>query len=802
MHKGKRTIISFLLPIFLFMMGYFALACTLNGENILVSDMKGQYISLFSYLQNVLKGIESLFYSFSKALGGGMIGTIAYYLASPLNLIIIFFSKADLPIVLLILICLKIGLAGLTMYRYLESHYEGKKMNLIFSTLYALMGYVINYYFHIMWLDAVYLLPLILLGIDRLIQKNKKGLYVFSLALAIFSNFYTGYMICLFAVIYFFTHLFIEKRKIWSKATAHFIICSLLSTGLCAILLLPTLAEIPSYFRYSVDNFWNVNTIWSNFLGILSKLYIGAQNCKNAINPNGTNLYLGTIVYILIYLYFKNPNIEVREKRWIMGLLIFFIVTFTFPIFIYIWHGFSLPNYFQNRNAFVVSFLMIGVAARSYYRLDSFQIKKMIPFFIGFILMSTLLLGQKIDYLHVEEVMITGIALLLNSLLLSLIFQKKRKYVLVLVGMILLEILFNFHFTFMKADNSQYYKNMMENCSEISQSGRSEHIKQYSGLDSFLCETSSLTSFVSTNTTSAYHFFKKMGYSTSGVTQVNNQSNTIVIDSLLNFKNYYNSNVPFYYKKIETGKNRKEDFNHYQNPYALELGYVIDDIPQLTEFPFENQNLLMRSFSGIARDPLEKVWEINESKRKYVFKNIPNEQLYVQIHYNQNDTLRREVAHVKVNGNKLEEWVEHGIFQASPLTDQLVIEVDPIRPTQVHGISIYQLNLEVFEQQIDQLKQNQIQLYQKNKNKIVGKINSLEASHVLLTIPYDLGWTLSIDGKKQEYQKALDYFITFDISQGEHIIELIYIPQLWKEGLIVSFVSFICILLYFRMCKK
>ena len=50
----------------------------------------------------------------------------------------------------------------------------------------------------IMWLDGVIVLPLIALGIYGLIWEKKKALYFWTLFYGIISNWYMGYMLCLF----------------------------------------------------------------------------------------------------------------------------------------------------------------------------------------------------------------------------------------------------------------------------------------------------------------------------------------------------------------------------------------------------------------------------------------------------------------------------------------------------------------------------------------------------------------------------------------------------------------------------
>ena len=95
-------------------------------------------------LKNLTDG-GSIIYSLTKGLGGGMIGTFAYYLSSPLNILIYLFPKDQIVLASIFLIVFRISLSGLTMFTYLTNHFkENKYKYLIFSTCYALMAYVVN----------------------------------------------------------------------------------------------------------------------------------------------------------------------------------------------------------------------------------------------------------------------------------------------------------------------------------------------------------------------------------------------------------------------------------------------------------------------------------------------------------------------------------------------------------------------------------------------------------------------------------------------------------------------------------
>ena len=149
--KSLPYVLAFIIPVILLAFCLFLKLKTEYGNfTIFYSDMRGQYIPLFKYLGNVFNGTENIFYSFSKGIGGNMFGTVAYYLTSPLNILFLFGN--NVPLITIILLLLKVGLAGLFMYIFLFNVLKKKNLSLIiFSSCYALSAYMINYYFCIMW---------------------------------------------------------------------------------------------------------------------------------------------------------------------------------------------------------------------------------------------------------------------------------------------------------------------------------------------------------------------------------------------------------------------------------------------------------------------------------------------------------------------------------------------------------------------------------------------------------------------------------------------------------------------------
>ena len=178
--NNKNYIWAFLIPFLIFILLCFSLGFLYpDGKAFYISDLDAQYKALFAfYRENGLVG-----YSFSKGLGGSMFGTYAYYLASPLNVITFLFPTKYLHLSMLLILGIKLSLASLTMYIFLHQHFKEKKYLLLFSIIYAFIGFNAAYYFHLMWFDAVYLLPLIMTGIDQILKNKKSILYLVSLFL-------------------------------------------------------------------------------------------------------------------------------------------------------------------------------------------------------------------------------------------------------------------------------------------------------------------------------------------------------------------------------------------------------------------------------------------------------------------------------------------------------------------------------------------------------------------------------------------------------------------------------------------
>ena len=215
-YKPLYYIAAFLIPFLLTLIGYINFDVYPFGErSVLTLDLNGQYIYYFEALRDAFWGDGSAFYSWSRNLSGGFMGIIGYYLASPFTFIVILLPRKMILESVMIMQMSKVGAAGLTFFIYAQRSKNLRPLqSIVFSTMYSMMSYIVIQLIDPMWIDGPIFLPLIILGVEYLIDDGRKLNYIIPTAIMFIANFYIGFMIAIFVAFYFFYYLlFGTKRK-------------------------------------------------------------------------------------------------------------------------------------------------------------------------------------------------------------------------------------------------------------------------------------------------------------------------------------------------------------------------------------------------------------------------------------------------------------------------------------------------------------------------------------------------------------------------------------------------------------
>ncbi len=372
-YKKNKLIflVAAVLPVFFMLLAYGQMAFWPFGDQTLYTwDLESQYSSFMVLMHHLLIGQEDLNYSLTGGLGGNLYGLAAYYLGSPFNLIMIFFDEKTMPMGITFLVLWKTAGMGLSMFLYL---YRKKQhpVAILFSTAYALSAYAVAYQSNIMWLDALVFLPLVIWGLEDLIREEKSLLYIISLGLTIISNYFTGYMVCLFVVFYFAGYMILIrwketgiKKKL--QITGRFAVSSLCSGGLSAFLLLPMVYEMQSGLGRqnvkweAVKNGAKLFYYRSILPMFLSCSYDDSQrqDCMGSFPL----VYCGVIAVFGMILFLAAGNISWRKKVFKIFLLMMILISCNHMNLFFIWHGFYTPLGAPWRFVFLWSFVLLTVA--------------------------------------------------------------------------------------------------------------------------------------------------------------------------------------------------------------------------------------------------------------------------------------------------------------------------------------------------------------------------------------------------------------------------------------------------------
>ncbi len=814
--KKKILFLSFIIPLLITVLIFILLGIFINGDNnILISDLRAQYLSFFNYYKSLFNGSSSLFYSFSNGLGSSTLGIIAYYLASPFNILIFLFNKANIIDIITIILILKIAVSGSTMFLYLKYHFNKENISLlIFSTCYALMSFSVNYYFNIMWFDGIYLLPLISLGIDSVINKNKYLLYGFSLFLGIITNFYIGYMLCIFSFIYYIYESYLkygfEYKKDNYKHFFKFLKISVLIGLMASFIIIPTLSEISK-------NTGNVDVNKSIFTGtsigsLFARSYIGSHTFPYMLAIDIVNIYCGIIIQILVVFYFLNKKISFKEKLASVSILLIFTMSFLIEPFNIIWHGFTIPNGMNFRYAFIFCFFLIQIAYKSFNCINGITKKDYIIYGFSFIVISILLLFINYEYLSLTSILISIIFTIFY--LLILYKNKSKKANILLILLVLIELACNFYLSiddYWFYSNESYEWHMKEFKSKINEYGnRSNYFRIEKNLNMSLNESlisdyngiSSFNSFVSND---IYKFAKQAGYGVSLNKISYGDGNTPVIDSILGIKYMFLSYVDYssFYKVIDSIpippyiNEYNKTVNVYENTYALGIGYLVsnniknyskDEIDYNNSF--EYQNYLFRLMTNSNKNvllPYDTKIIDNENISANINNNYPMF-IYVKFEDKDNDSVAIHIDNRMVM-NYYD--ITNGIFNIKNSFHNQTVNLKVVgNNREIENSYIYYFDEDYFKEKLGELNKNNLNIEVFDNDYIKGNIKVFDENKVLFTsIPYDDNWQVYVDDIKTDYYKVFDTFIGIDLSKGAHIIEFKYYPKELNIGIIISLLT-------------
>lgn len=597
---------------------------------VLVLDLNGQYVWFFEALRNFVKGDASLLYSFARALGGEFLGIYAYYIASPLSYIVCLFPEDRMLEALLTLFLLKTAICGGTFGFYMHRNMKQPKpfSIIIFSTFYALTSYAVVQQHNTMWIDAVMWLPLITLGIEELIKHGKFKMYTIFLALTLFSNFYIGYMVCIYCFIYFFLY-YIAHNEEWRNNPLHeknhffkslfrIAFFSMLAIGIAAVILLGAYYAL----NFGKTTFSNPSWKWTLKFDILDLLYKFLPGSYDTVRPAGLPfVYCGILTLLLLPAYFLSDKYPMRQKIVSGVFILIFIASFSFSVTDLIWHGFQKPNWLNYRYSFMLCFYLCVLACRAFAGFRTVSLKAVMG--TGGLIALLCVILQKYtnggEYVKPDDYTCIWFTLIMIFVYLAVLgllrkTNNEQMIAIVLVAAVAIEVFLNGLWNMNALDDDvtyskySYYNDFLDKSRPIAEMVQESDQSFYRMEKTFFRKTNDnmalnmrgLSGSTSTLNKETIQFLNKMGYASKshwskylGGTPVN--------DSLLGLK-YIISDSTIYNQYYEVYKQDTQNgYTAYYNPYALSIAYGVDE--DLLNFPLGYVSGDVGSESEASEDP-------------------------------------------------------------------------------------------------------------------------------------------------------------------------------------------------------
>lgn len=842
------TMLAFLIPalimLFIAIAGEFA---PFGKVSILVADMQYQFVDYIGYLKSVFFGNNDLFYSFSKTFGGDMTGFYAYYLNNPFFYILLFFPNNLLPIGIIIMMIFICGGCGLTFQLMLRGIWENRFATLIFSSAYAMMGFMMAYINCIHYFFSIMLLPLVILGLYKTIVTRKINLlYIISAALSIISCYYIGYMILIFTAAFFLYFLFsgtIDYKDIKDQIKVSWLVLytTLLSVGISAFALFAVVLSLKGQKSSGLNISLSRNF---NILEFFSGLY--SKSFKGNISDGYPLIYSGVTTVVFLILYFLNSRIKIREKIAAGLLFIFMILGFWIDAINVAWHGFAHPIGFPYRNSFLFSFLVLFFAYIGFNLLEEgFKVIHANIIVALLLVYSFYLYIIKSKYADLDSIVTTVIIAVVAVLLIVLLIKNRKYTIPAVIGLLVLQIGDLYYNGLVSVDayyedkedssvSLEEYENYINETQSIIDAiqnndqtfYRIDKLYRRTHNDPMMFSYNGLSHFSSCEIDQVKRFMGRLGFRDNGNWAFYGQGSTTFADCLMGVK-YLISQYDETYKPYLPVYAESEKVVFY-NPYALPLGFgmkdEINNINMEESNLFELQNSIASGFNGKSYEiyrpvNVSNINLVNVTEDNHIYrKENSDQEAYIEYElsidssdfvYMYFDAPDVQDATLIVNDMEkqayftLYDWCirECGYFEpGQKATVRFILNEEEL---EIDDYKFYYENKETIKTWYEEVATSSCDINKISSSHLIANVNVDDsADFMVFTIPYEKDWIVKVDGKKVNAEKIMDALMGIKVGNGKHEIELRYIPRGIIYGLPVTIVSILTTFCIIFLKKK
>lgn len=793
-------------------------------------DMNQQVVPLLCQLKDILEGKSGWLLSFKNASGMSFIGVFFFFLSSPFSFLVRFVDKGDMLLFANILILLKMMTCSVTASLYFVKSDEHKGLCTLSITLlgfiYAVSGYVMLFYQNVIWLDIMYLFPLLLLSLERLHKKGSPVMYIAAAAGMMIVNYYIGYMVVLFLLLTAGVYSVYSIRAD-SDASAHTTVQFLV--GSCIAALISAVVWLPCFVQYMhsgrrtsiVDSLrtgelvTDYDTVLPLLFGSAALILLALEGMRGKRGQPVTpahRLYRVMAALLLIPMIFEPIN-----KVWHTGSYMAFPARYAFmTIFmLLIMAAYTLgkergltAHTKPSAAGGVVGAAAVAVCGAVYFRYIGEDIDQLSEY-------TRSLGGSESSFKGLLKLLIMG---LFCAALICLLYKKgrvtKSVFLILLSALTVVEAIGNtrIYMTYSGEHNEDTYavqRQVFELSDRIADDGfyrvkTSGKIFDYNMIGAM--GYNSIGHYTSLTNEDYMFTMKRLGYTSVWMEQ-GTCGGTELTDALLSVG-------------YEIGSQKPEDtvysvgsYSIYPLGFRLAPGVLTNSLPQQADIP-----------DGLSRAEIQQYLfdALFGSGDRAVFPYAPDEgsvsfsggkasveqgELLIYrikiggrqtLYFDCFDRLSNELSEpvfgsfaVRVNGRLVSRSYpyskENGVLKLGSFEDQtVVVEIAALQDVECASFGVFGLDTALVEEKCSSADTVG---FEEISNGLSGSADLGEPSEVLLAVPYDRGFTLTVNGERKPIRRALSCFMSFELPAGHSDIEIKFVPAGLRLGALLSLIG-------------
>lgn len=743
------------------------------GDNsFLTNDLKYQYIDFFAWFRRVLLGEANLRYSFSQGLGMNTWGLYSYYLASPFNLLCALFPPDKLTLFVFVISALKLGCIHISSAWYVQRRFGlSKPAAFLLSASFTFCSWTVSNLRNPLWIDCLILLPVCAYGCYELIRKQRMARLAIATALNVMFCWYTAYIsimfLCIFVLVEFVDYVAEQgfSWKLMLDRALRFAGAIVLGLLLSAWTFLPTILAMSKGGPVLALGPLLKTSLKSLIRGLIPTMWINDESTPQ--------FYCGIIMMLLAVSLLFNRTVSIKTRIATLAVTIILITSSVLSPLEFIWCGMRVPNGFYSRTAFLLSFFALWAAGYALQALKDHP--KLCRTSRPTVILPLLALTTIGLFANAHSIW--------NQLYVGYSEDNNSLYVATATNTIK---------TIQDDDPTPFYR-IDRTTTRADSAALNEGLAL--GYDQ-------LSSYSSANNPQAIALLNSLGYSSVGEFSTRYAEPILAVDALLGVKYAIIEQAPAGYMAIPNQDDAASAV--YENPHALNLGVAASkDIQNCTlegENPFEKQNDL---YSKILGHKVELYTEIDTAKTadsqdaKQWSVTVPAGSIgYLYINKDANAGSYWPIA-LTIDQRTInnEAWrFDNNIRQiayASDAPSQHTVSIEVAEGytdmPQDNEPVFYALNLDVFEQIINELKTSEFIPTVFEDGRIEGEYTAKDDGNLLLSIPYDTGWSVTINGAAAELMPAADKGMScLNVQRGTNNIVMTYKTPGALTGLAVS----------------